>query len=219
MSITEGADADALDRLAGQIEQGASHIEGTYGPVRQSFHGSSWQGVDADQFASEWDGPSKSRLTNTATALRDAAKTLRKNANEQRTASDMASGSSGRRAEVNPPQPSKPSGWSRVGRILSDIPVVSTVYLTGKSAWDMGTMLNDAQVYGWGSSQVTHDQQQGVRDSVDAILSPIKYLGDGIGMANLAGVWTDYEYGTSTDNTLDPGYWLSQPLIDQANAF
>lgn len=87
MTITEGADADALDRLAVQIEQGATHIEGVYVPVRHSFHASSWQGPDADAFASDWDGPSKARLVQTASALRDAAKILRRNAQEQRTAS------------------------------------------------------------------------------------------------------------------------------------
>ncbi|MBS1847161.1 MAG: hypothetical protein JST73_02695, partial [Actinobacteria bacterium] len=95
MTLTEAADPDALDRLAHHCDAAAQKIEDTYVPVRQAFHSSGWQGSDADQFATDWDGPSRARLTNTATALRDAATSLRRNANQQRAASDDTAGGGG----------------------------------------------------------------------------------------------------------------------------
>jgi uncharacterized protein YukE len=177
MTITDGADADALDRLAGQIEQGAAHIEGTYGPVRQTFHGSSWQGPDADQFSNEWDGPSKARLTATATALREAAKTLRKNANEQRIASDDMTGLGASlagtfRRMIGDPFAHRGSGFSGEGsmgsvqpdhesfgkflwRSVKNAPVVGslidlgeTTIAEGKALWNVGDAVYDSFQYG-----------------------------------------------------------------------
>jgi hypothetical protein len=98
MSITEGADVDALEGLAVGFEQFAERVEGAYTPVRQALHRSNWVGADADTFATEWDGPSRARLSAVATSLRAAATSLRRNAAEQREASESAGSGGGRAA-------------------------------------------------------------------------------------------------------------------------
>lgn len=86
-SRIEGADPEALERLAAVVERGAAQVEGVYAPIRRMFQTSGWDGVDADQFGTEWDGPQRARLAASASALREAATNLRLNAAEQRAAS------------------------------------------------------------------------------------------------------------------------------------
>ncbi|MBS1848738.1 MAG: WXG100 family type VII secretion target [Actinobacteria bacterium] len=85
--LTEAADPAALDNLARHLDEGAGRIESMYAPVRHAFHASGWQGSDADAFGSDWDGPSRARLSQTASMLREMATRLRRNAEQQREAS------------------------------------------------------------------------------------------------------------------------------------
>lgn len=104
-TIDHGADADELDRLVAQIEQGATTLDGVYAPIRGAFLRSGWEGPDADHFAGEWDGPARKRLASTSTGLREAARALRHNAAEQRQASATGGQSAGGLAGMDPGGP------------------------------------------------------------------------------------------------------------------
>jgi hypothetical protein len=84
----EGADVAQLRSAAAQFSKGASALE-TSAKALHSLIGSAtqWQGPDADRFRSQWSGQSTRTITAAVEALRQAADTLRRNADEQDKAS------------------------------------------------------------------------------------------------------------------------------------
>ena len=140
-TVTSGADPDALDALAARLDKGATTIEGVYTPVRQSLHGSGWVGQDADRFANDWNGPSKTRLAQCATALRDAATTLRKNAQAQRVTSNDYDGSLGVWNEhrlylpiIRLTDPNQPPIWTSDGGIADKLASGGATFRPGSLA-------------------------------------------------------------------------------------
>ena len=89
-----GADVEALRQLALSFEGGASVVDDARTSVRSALHSAVWPGPDGEQARGQWDGQLEPSLTRTAQALRDAAATLRANAEAQeRTSSaDTVSG-------------------------------------------------------------------------------------------------------------------------------
>lgn len=85
----EGADVAQLRSLAAQLTKGADRLEATATTVRSLVSSAThWRGADAQRFRSDWNGASAHALAKAATALRDADKVLRRNADEQDNASN-----------------------------------------------------------------------------------------------------------------------------------
>ena len=82
-----GADVDQLRALARNLTQAADRLEGTSGEVSGRLSSTPWQGNDAAQFRSQWQGESSALMRGVANALRAAAAEIDRNANEQEQAS------------------------------------------------------------------------------------------------------------------------------------
>ncbi|MFD6090724.1 hypothetical protein ACFWGN_01245 [Oerskovia sp. NPDC060338] len=93
--VMYGADVAALRDLATSLDGGAGVLDQARSKVRGSFHSVPWYGPDADQERGQWDGRLEPLLTQTAQSLRDAATTLRRNADDQESTSAADTGSSG----------------------------------------------------------------------------------------------------------------------------
>lgn len=86
-----GADVDQLRALARNLTQAADRLEGMTGEVTGRLSAVPWQGQDASQFRSQWQGQSLGQIRAVVGALRDAATQIERNATEQ----DQASATSG----------------------------------------------------------------------------------------------------------------------------
>lgn len=89
-----GADVDQLRALARNLSQAADRLEAMTGDVSGRLSATPWQGQDANQFRSQWQGESLGLLRAVANGLRAAAAEIDRNANEQEQAS-TESGSGG----------------------------------------------------------------------------------------------------------------------------
>lgn len=95
MSQMWGADIGELEQLAGRFEQGAGLIDGLTVNIGRMLLGTAWLGADADRFRSQWTGHDGAALTGVASALRQAALTLRQAAKLQGIASEAIGGGLG----------------------------------------------------------------------------------------------------------------------------
>lgn len=100
MSV-EGADVAQLRSAAAQFNKGASALESSSKALHSLIgSGTQWRGPDADRFRSQWSGQSTRTITAAVDALRQAAKTLQRNADEQERAS--AGGTAGLFGRLQP---------------------------------------------------------------------------------------------------------------------
>lgn len=83
-----GADVDQLRALARNLTQAADRLEGMSGEISGRLSSTPWQGQDAMQFRSRWQGESTALVRGVANALRAAAAEVEHNANEQEQASE-----------------------------------------------------------------------------------------------------------------------------------
>ena len=83
-----GADVDQLRALARNLTQAADRLEGMSGEVSGRLSSTPWQGQDAMQFRSQWQGESSALVRGVTNALRAAAAEIDRNANEQEQASE-----------------------------------------------------------------------------------------------------------------------------------
>lgn len=95
MAQMTGADADALDALARRFEQAAQQLEQSGQHLRSQLHSSPWKGGDAEGFRNEWDTSHARTIAATAGFLREGSERLRRNADEQRRASNGDGGAFG----------------------------------------------------------------------------------------------------------------------------
>lgn len=93
----EGADVAQLRTLASQLTKGAEQLDSASKGLHSLVNSMQWRGADAQRFRSEWNGASVHALSRAASALRDAEKVIRRNADEQENAS---SGKSAGAAEM-----------------------------------------------------------------------------------------------------------------------
>lgn len=99
-----GADADAVDAAARQLEQAADEFDGSASALAKSLGGLSWLGGVAIRFSDHWHSTMQPRVATTAAFLREAARELHLQAAEQRSASaDRWSTSGSGRAVPNLP--------------------------------------------------------------------------------------------------------------------
>lgn len=82
-----GADIEELDRLAKAFDDAAMKLEQMTRSLQRLANGSSWAGRDAEAFRSDWNGKARGALQRSSTDLRQAAQAVRRNADDQRTAS------------------------------------------------------------------------------------------------------------------------------------
>lgn len=93
-----GANPEQLDDLAVRMNSGADTLEGIRHTIRLSLGRTEWPGPDGDQFRHDWDHHHARVIATAVTALREAARVMRANADQQRAASgaDSAGGGSAR---------------------------------------------------------------------------------------------------------------------------
>ena len=89
-----GSNPDQLDALAARFEAAADELDHLRVRVGSSLHTLGWHGSDGDAFRSQWSGLHQGKLLNAAVAIREAARGLRRNAAEQRSASAADGGGS-----------------------------------------------------------------------------------------------------------------------------
>jgi hypothetical protein len=82
-----GANPEQLDELAARMNSGADTLEGIRHAIFLSLSRTEWPGPDGDQFRHDWDHRHTRVIATAVTALREAARALRLNADQQRIAS------------------------------------------------------------------------------------------------------------------------------------
>ena len=83
-----GADAVQLEQLASRMCHAADRLDAIRAEVRRQMETARWHGGDADEFRSLWNHRCSPILHSTAEAGRRAADVLRRNAHQQRVASE-----------------------------------------------------------------------------------------------------------------------------------
>lgn len=88
----DGADADDLDRVANAMITNAGRMAGTSQRIGRTIHSAPWHGRSADRFRQQWNSQHSRALIDASGFLTKGAGTLRRNAQEQRNASEGTSG-------------------------------------------------------------------------------------------------------------------------------
>jgi hypothetical protein len=91
MNATWGADPDALDRLAAQVDSWATLLSQYRVTLNAHIHSAPWHGQEADRFRQTWSSRLSPSLASTVSALQTAHVALQRNAEEQRNASGAGS--------------------------------------------------------------------------------------------------------------------------------
>lgn len=86
-----GADVDQLDQLAMNLDRAAARLEGNASVIEGQVRELWWSGSVADRFAASWASVDRRHLSTIAGSMREVAKRVRLDAQQQR----LASGSSG----------------------------------------------------------------------------------------------------------------------------
>jgi hypothetical protein len=95
MSTFFGADVAELRQLATTFDNAATQLTKTRNSVGGNVQSSPWTGPDAMRFRSTWDSQSATQLASAAERLSLAATSLRKNADQQESASSVSGGVGG----------------------------------------------------------------------------------------------------------------------------
>lgn len=145
MAIT-GMDPDAVDELAVQIDRCALELERLVGAIdaltQHAF--SIWQGNSVHLFHAEWSGVMRQRALSVLGTVTDLAATARRDAGEQRVASDGASGGGSASGFVTGPGSPASGVLAGAGAVLS---LVSTIQ--GARAWKRQTDASLEWRKGW----------------------------------------------------------------------
>lgn len=98
-----GADSDALDGAAAELEVAADQLDSSAQVLVSSLGAMSWLGAVALRFSDQWQSMHQPAMFRTAGFLRDNASHLRRQAAEQRTASSAEGGSNLAPSTSRPP--------------------------------------------------------------------------------------------------------------------
>lgn len=90
-----GADPEQLDALGAQMGSAADRLESIRQQIGFWLDSSPWHGSDADEFRSDWQHRLQHMLHTAATIALDGAAGVRRNAQQQREASDLGGGATG----------------------------------------------------------------------------------------------------------------------------
>lgn len=95
MGPMQGANADELDRLAGELSQSSKLVGGCQAHLSREIHSSPWAGRGAEAFRRQWDSEFRRSLIDASAFLQEAGDVLRLNADQQRQASGTGTGPGG----------------------------------------------------------------------------------------------------------------------------
>lgn len=87
-----GADVDQLERTADEFDRLSDRLVSSRSALTTTLGNVTWLGPDADRFRSAWRTSSGPKMQRGAELLRDGAESMRRQAREQRTASEATSG-------------------------------------------------------------------------------------------------------------------------------
>ena len=82
-----GADVEQLEALSKRFKAEAQTIEQMVGKISGEIKNVWWQGLDADQFRSRWDGDFVRQLRGVANSLQEASSSIAAQAKAQREVS------------------------------------------------------------------------------------------------------------------------------------
>ncbi|AEF36838.1 conserved hypothetical protein [Mycolicibacter sinensis] len=99
-----GADVDQLRALSRRFADAAERLRGVMTEVSNRVDSVHWVGADVDRFRARWRGESLAQLRSAAEALRAAATTLQRNAEEQEQASSAGAGIAAGGFGLGPPR-------------------------------------------------------------------------------------------------------------------
>jgi hypothetical protein len=83
-----GADVDELDQLTRTFQSEAAKIGQTISLISSKVHSAWWEGNDARNFRSQWDGEFRARLAQVQHALEETGQAVCRQANQQRSVSN-----------------------------------------------------------------------------------------------------------------------------------
>ena len=83
-----GMDIAGVRQMATQMDTSAGEIEQLTAKLTGVLNGTQWEGPDAAQFRSEWEGQHTATLRQLSERLRQVCNQARKNADEQEQASN-----------------------------------------------------------------------------------------------------------------------------------
>lgn len=112
-----GADADALDALASDVEAAAHRLRRSQAKLGSAIHSSPWSGGNAERFRERWDSEYRRSMLAAAAFLDAAGEGLQRNADEQRDASSGDGGTGWYTRGHQPPEGIDPDIWARVVEI------------------------------------------------------------------------------------------------------
>jgi hypothetical protein len=135
-----GADPEQLDALGHRMIVSADRLEAIRGEIGALLNHGRWEGTDAERFRGRWYGQLAVMLNSASVATRDAAVTLRANADQQRA----ASGAEGRFAAAP-----GGSGSSAVAAAVTPDGQWRTLYAEADADWVAGF---DGSLVGMGLS-------------------------------------------------------------------
>jgi uncharacterized protein YukE len=90
-----GADVEALERLADDLQDGARQVEGVRARLAARVRSVAWTGRDGEAFRGDWEQQHARRFGALAQALAAAAEDVRRNSGEQKAAGAAAGGALG----------------------------------------------------------------------------------------------------------------------------
>jgi hypothetical protein len=82
-----GADIAQMQELERTLSAQADQLDQIMGTIKSKVHGTDWRGPDADRFRNEWDGTHTRNLNRVVANLRDTARIVRGNWQDQQRVS------------------------------------------------------------------------------------------------------------------------------------
>ena len=144
--VLVGGDVDQLRALARTLGQAADRLENMTSTVTSMLGATTWLGPDAERHRSQWHTDSMARARTVAAALREAASTVNRNADEQEQASSVHGG-------ANPLSLTAPQGFVDIlpgGLDMTNPAVNIRDFLRSNAVWPItwGTMLGPLDDWG-----------------------------------------------------------------------
>jgi uncharacterized protein YukE len=83
-----GIETEQMDQMGRQFESKAAEIQSLVAQLGRAVDGVGWSGPDADRFKTDWQGKHATELNAVSEVLRNAAQSIRRNMQEQQSASN-----------------------------------------------------------------------------------------------------------------------------------
>lgn len=216
-----GADVAELERLTRLLDRKADEIGAARIALGRQLHSAKWTGPSAERFRHTWDGSHNAALRSAQSSLHTMATTLRRQADEQRRASESQGGAAGGNGN-RPWRPTVDGGGVRpltgsfrnfMWRWARAVPGVGTGIAIGTLIWH-GTMgLRDTLHFEFdrifrGRERLDVEARQQrhyravLREAIDLFVGK---RNPAIGLADMPLALSDYFFGTDTDDWLSVG--------------